>query len=354
MAQFVHLLYDGTLPYRISHRMPMFAEKVEEPLAVVPATADHLPSPRSDISEADHADIINWKDVPDDWTGIEVVLDADDDDDDDDDDDEDDDDKIQPLSPQLPAGWKEVFDPNHQRTYFFNELTHQSQWDSPVAAVQLPDIGLENSTIRRLSKKEKAVRRESAKLLVRCPEGHIARFYESGAEAYGLTGVSLVKVGCDRCRNDEPDEAALGFFHCAQCRYDVCLPCSRAAAEPPVGSPVIPPPTTQPVHQQNQTASVRSSFRASINGTLPPNWQEAIDPATRRTYYYHQQTMASQWERPKIKKAVKIKSFFKTIEMKFEPPELPPGWRPVLDEASGKVYYWHDAKGSSSWTIPDF
>lgn len=98
-------------------------------------------------------------------------------------------------------------------------------------------------------------------------------------------------------------------------------------------------------------------MRESISphtGPLPPDWLEVVDPTSRRTYYYHQLTHVSQWERPKIKKIVTIKSFFKTIEMKYHPPELPPGWRPVDDPNSGKVYYWHDSTGRSSWTVPEF
>ena len=101
--------------------------------------------------------------------------------------------------------------------------------------------------------------------------GHASRFCESGAEAYGLTGVSSVTVGCDACREARPDENLVGFFHCDACKYDICLPCARKSAEP------RPPkePFSGDDNDQGEGATVnspprpRSSLHTSV-WPLPP------------------------------------------------------------------------------------
>ena len=38
----------------------------------------------------------------------------------------------------LPAGWHACTDPTHNRTYYFNTVTKQSQWTKPTAAAAVP------------------------------------------------------------------------------------------------------------------------------------------------------------------------------------------------------------------------
>ena len=38
----------------------------------------------------------------------------------------------------LPAGWHACNDPTHNRTYYFNTVTKQSQWTMPTAAAAVP------------------------------------------------------------------------------------------------------------------------------------------------------------------------------------------------------------------------
>ena len=38
----------------------------------------------------------------------------------------------------LPAGWHTCTDPTHNRPYYFNTVTQQSQWTSPTAAAAVP------------------------------------------------------------------------------------------------------------------------------------------------------------------------------------------------------------------------
>ena len=38
----------------------------------------------------------------------------------------------------LPAGWHAVLHPTHQRPYYFNTVTQQSQWTFPTAAAAVP------------------------------------------------------------------------------------------------------------------------------------------------------------------------------------------------------------------------
>ena len=38
----------------------------------------------------------------------------------------------------LPAGWHTCTDPTHNRTYYFNTVTKQSQWTVPTSAAAIP------------------------------------------------------------------------------------------------------------------------------------------------------------------------------------------------------------------------
>merc|ERR1719231_215771 len=41
-------------------------------------------------------------------------------------------------APPLPAGWHACMHPTHQRTYYFNTVTQQSQWTFPTTAAAVP------------------------------------------------------------------------------------------------------------------------------------------------------------------------------------------------------------------------
>jgi hypothetical protein len=46
--------------------------------------------------------------------------------------------------------------------------------------------------------------------------------------------------------------------------------------------------------------SPRTSQDIKSGGTLPPNWQEKIDPSTGRHFYIDHNTKTTTWEKPEL------------------------------------------------------
>lgn len=91
------------------------------------------------------------------------------------------------------------------------------------------------------------------------------------------------------------------------------------------------------------TKSEISSSQAIVPGKLPPGWVEANDLASGVTYYYHEISGKSQWERP-VEASSSLKAPSGT--------QLPEDWVEVLDETSGQKYYYHTKNQVSTWERP--
>jgi len=69
-------------------------------------------------------------------------------------------------------------------------------------------------------------------------------------------------------------------------------------------------------------------------------WITAVDQASGQTYYYNEQTGATQWDAP--------------AEMGSTPQAAaaPSGWISAVDEASGQTYYYNEQTGATQWEPP--
>ena len=72
--------------------------------------------------------------------------------------------------------------------------------------------------------------------------------------------------------------------------------------------------------------------------SLPPNWEERVDPRTGRQYFVNHTTKETTWERPVV-----------TAEFK---PSLPPGWEERVDPQSGNKFYVNHNTRETTWTDP--
>lgn len=86
-----------------------------------------------------------------------------------------------------------------------------------------------------------------------------------------------------------------------------------------------------------------SSSQTIASGKLPPGWVEANDPASGVTYYYHESSGKSQWERP-AETSSSLKAPSGT--------QLSEDWVEVLDETSGQKYYYNTKTQVSTWECP--
>ena len=72
--------------------------------------------------------------------------------------------------------------------------------------------------------------------------------------------------------------------------------------------------------------------------SLPPNWEERVDPRTGRQYFVNHTTKETTWERPAV-----------TAEFKAS---LPPGWEERVDPQSGNKFYVNHNTRETTWTDP--
>ncbi|KAH7820918.1 putative rho GTPase-activating protein 39 [Monocercomonoides exilis] len=84
---------------------------------------------------------------------------------------------------------------------------------------------------------------------------------------------------------------------------------------------------------------------------LPPDWKSAVDPNTKRTYYYHVKTKAVSWDKPKKEESPAQEHTKKEI-IEEEQPKLPPGWEVKFDEKTKRKYYVNKALQKSTWKFP--
>jgi len=132
-----------------------------------------------------------------------------------------------------------------------------------------------------------------------------------------------------------------------------------------VGNPYAKHVSRRPTTRDNTLSQVRSRQQASAKATLaradaaaaalpggrfrdapqrldvadlPPGWSAAHIPPSGPTYYFNAAGVP-QWAHPTQAPA----SILRSGE---------PVWRPVLQEATGAVYWWHVGDGRVQWSMP--
>ena len=73
-------------------------------------------------------------------------------------------------------------------------------------------------------------------------------------------------------------------------------------------------------------------------------WEQHIDPASGKPFYYHAPSQVSQWERPTTSPA---------SPMEAGEDELPAGWHSATDPDTGRPYFWSDSdRETTTWAHP--
>jgi len=198
----------------------------------------------------------------------------------------------------LPTGWQEISDPNTGQTYYWNESSNETCWERPFA-------------------------NEDENISADKPMSTVDK---------------------------------------------------QTSAELAVETSMLPAPEVRDV-----AAEQPETTRFDSNSQLPEGWIEATNPTSGETYYVNTADNTTSWERPQMELS---QEFFATqpreTTLPKQAPEesqlkettipteaanisktgdearsfLPPGWVEVVDEASGRPYFFHEADNVTSWDPP--
>jgi hypothetical protein len=78
---------------------------------------------------------------------------------------------------------------------------------------------------------------------------------------------------------------------------------------------------------------------------LPAGWEECLDPASGRPYFYNESLNETTWEMPES-------DTFKEETIAAPANLLIDGWEEVVDPSSGRVYYFNSSTNETSWEVP--
>lgn len=98
-------------------------------------------------------------------------------------------------------------------------------------------------------------------------------------------------------------------------------------------SPVILSDPTNP--REQVMVGLTARMQQQTTGDLPPDWESAVDPTSKKTYYFHRTSGQRTWEKPTASNK------WKQVETK--------------DEATGKVkvYYYNETTRETRWDKPE-
>lgn len=235
-----------------------------------------------------------------------------------------------PSSPkELPEGWLESTDPSTGKTYFYNEVTGQSAWERPVDEVSVA--------------KEEDQNNEAKAIM----------------EELSVNDLKPVVINNDDAIVTEKvlDEPSI----------------KTASASLDLGAA-----------EESSSLAEDTSSSTTAKPDLPEGWAEATDPTSGKVYYYNESTGKTLWTLPEIENSVSPKEDGVVVEevdtdipseesstpapedepmetlnpinenesVKQDNAAIPDGWIETMDQNSGKVYYYNESTGETSWEWP--
>jgi hypothetical protein len=325
-----------------------------------------------------------------------------------------DDDAVAP--PQLPEGWQECFDPTSGQPYYYHEADNMTQWERPIttiAAVKEAEFPAGGAIVEApsIAAEEPPASEAEEQLGVGCQheqqdESAVLEhaMSEGGPDPFALRVKIPVCSPVSSEGGASPKSTHIGG------------PLHQQPESPSVSlllnEPMISTPTEtslEPVRPFR--ASVQPASRALLE-----EWQEVVDKSTGDTYYYHEASGTTAWElpprgavweegppaddaddeppgsvvglpgspppptfeaadspsehgteeetteldanaAPRASNAVSGIPFSESDDVHEEDTlvmnsELPDGWLQLIDEGTGKTYYWNEVENITRWDRP--
>jgi WW domain len=187
----------------------------------------------------------------------------------------------------LPPGWHESFDPQYQRSYYYNYSSGERTWTKPEWEAPAPAAVPPVASLPPSARWEQAIDHARGK----------PYFYNhaTGESAWALPeGASLLPI------------AAAGAAAAVAVAADP-VPAKKQREEEPeegeVDSSAVkntaPSEATQVVQNTIVTApAVGEGEKEEEEEPLPTGWSAALDPGSGRKYYYNETLSITQWHHP--------------------------------------------------------
>lgn len=214
----------------------------------------------------------------------------------------------------LQEGWCAMKDPSTSQTYYYNELTGESQWDPPLAA---------ESPSSRAQKQN-------------LPDGWTIMKDATSANTYYYNR----NTGESTWEFPQKEQRAESTPRRHGVEQSQSLP--AIATSSTSGSPAA---AAQPqIYAQSWGVD-------EVDTSLPAGWVASQD-TTGRTFYFNSSSGASQWDRP-AGAAGPPEPAAAPVPVQLEALQrLPAGWEEMKDPASGRAFYHHRTSGSTQWELP--
>ncbi|XP_074552817.1 rho GTPase-activating protein 27-like [Halichoeres trimaculatus] len=132
------------------------------------------------------------------------------------------------------------------------------------------------------------------------------------------------------------------------------------SAPPPEHAPAIPDPTPL------SSASSSSGMISPASPASPPNgWQAHTDQDSGKVFYFHPLTRQTTWSDPRNPPSPPVRDMDQSRkseggQLTSPSPIFSPtssqgscGWERLMDEVSGRFYYYNPTSGATSWTPPE-
>ena len=318
------------------------------------------------------------------------------------------------VSKPLPAGWQTAVDPTSGEKYYYNDLTGETSWVYPKIAKEesittdqevieqsmptqhehIEESGpdeLANEVMPEISTGESAavdsveeVKKESLNEEKILPAGWVASEDPASGEVFYYNNET------GQSQWEPPVHHPTAFREQIVEHEAEKIPTETVQLE---DTPITTekPKRLSASHSDRQNANTDISSGSTVaddkdnNGTQlgspespPTSWQAAVDPASGKSYYFNELTGETVWELPVDAKSTVAEnddvpsstnidevdqnteelslSGKSTVDPRKElveaAPKLPTGWLSAIDEASGKIYYYNDEIGETSWEPP--
>jgi len=268
----------------------------------------------------------------------------------------------QPPSDPLPDYWVEAEDPSSGGFYFYNTLTEEVSWERPSDSTESSASGELNGdfTFDEINNDDHVGSDTESIESVRSPlpEGWVESTDPTSGDTY------YYNVNSEETSWDRPEKSP-----------------SKSVPKQLVETKAKSDTQSEPDYVMTPNEG-EEPIKNDMNDLLD-GWVEVIDSSSGNCYWYNNETQETTWEKPSkhvddegtgepdknddgnmrddwvdVHDPLTENDTVDNVEYRSNVAReslkpLPPGWVESIDQASGKIFYWNESTGETSWDRPD-